>query len=306
MIERFEGADGRRLLAEVIADQGIVNGDKAVAAQLVDVAELRELQSGDGLITQDATDNDIFFVVSGSLTIVANGRRVATREAGTHVGEMALIDRKARRSATVIAAETTVVAKVSEPSFSGIADKHPELWRRISVELCGRLRSRNRLIRPPNELPGVFICSSVEKLVFAEGIQLGLDHHRSNVSVWTDQVFGPTKQTMEDLERELEMADFGVAVIMDEDVVRSRKEQKSAPRDNVIFELGLFMGQLGRERTVIVSPRSIDLKMPSDLLGLNPLTFQLPSDPKDPRQLSTALAPVCTQLKSLFDRLGPR
>ncbi len=135
---------------------------------------------------------------------------------------------------------------------------------------------------------------------------MGLDHHNSSVSVWTDQVFGPMKQTMEDLEREVNSADFGVAVVMDEDVTRSRKEQKSSPRDNVIFELGLFMGQLGRERTVIVSPRGIGLKMPSDLLGLNPLAFSVPTDPADPKQLATALGPVCTQLKTLFNQLGPR
>ena len=306
MIERFEGEDGKRLLAEALADQRIVNGDKTVAARLLEVSQLRELKTGDILITQDADDNDIYFVISGSLTIEANGRPVATRNAGTHVGEMALIDRKSRRSATVVAAEKTVVAKVTEPQFSGLADDNPELWRRISVELCDRLRSRNCLIRCPNEMPSVFICSSSEKLIYAEGIQLGLDHHRSSVSVWTDQVFGPMKQTMEDLERELHLADFGVAVVMDEDVVRSRREQKSAPRDNVVFELGLFMGQLGRERTVIVTPRNIDLKMPSDLLGLNPLTFSPPTDSTDTKQRATALGPVCTQLKALFDRLGPR
>ena len=111
---------------------------------------------------------------------------------------------------------------------------------------------------------------------------------------------------MEDLERELHLADFGVAVVMGEDVTRSRGEQKSSPRDNVIFELGLFMGHLGRERTVVVSPRKMDLKMPSDLLGLNPLLFSEPTDATDPKALATALGPVCTQLESLFNRLGPR
>lgn len=136
--------------------------------------------------------------------------------------------------------------------------------------------------------------------------QVGLDHHDSAVSIWTDQVFGPTKQSMEDLERELEQADFGVAVVMDEDVVRSRKKQKSAPRDNVVFELGLFMGKLGRERTVIISPQNIDLKMPSDLLGLNPLSFTPPDDPSDPKKLARALGPICTKLKLLLTSLGPR
>jgi CRP/FNR family cyclic AMP-dependent transcriptional regulator len=306
MIERFESEDGKRLLAGAFADQGIVNGDRTVSDELLKVSQLVELEAGEILITQEAEDNDVFFVISGSLTVEANGRPIATRKAGTHVGEMALIDRKARRSATVVAAEKTVVAKVTEPDFCRLAGTNPELWRRIAVELCDRLRDRNRQIRRPNELPNVFICSSSENLAYAKGIQLGLDHHPSSVSVWTDQVFGPTKQTMEDLERELQLADFGVAVVMDEDVVRSRQEQKSAPRDNVVFELGLFMGQLGRERTVIVSSRNIDLKMPSDLLGLNPLTFLPPGDPSDQRNLANALGSVCTRLAALFDQLGPR
>ena len=46
--------------------------------------------------------------------------------------------------------------------------------------------------------------------------------------------------------------------------------------------------------------------MPSDLLGLNPLTFSPPSDPTNERQLATTLAPVCTKLRTLFDQLGPR
>jgi CRP/FNR family transcriptional regulator, cyclic AMP receptor protein len=162
------------------------------------------------------------------------------------------------------------------------------------------------MIHAPNAEPNIFICSSTEGLAEAEQIQVGLDHHASNVSVWTDQVFGPMKHTMEDLEQELETADFAIAVVTGDDVVRSRKKQARVPRDNVIFELGLFMGQLGRERTIIVRPRGIDLKLPSDLLGLNPLSFSPPSDPRDARQLAVSLGPVCTQLKTLFDRLGPR
>lgn len=306
MIERFDGEDGKRLLAKELADQGIVHGDRAVTAGLVEVAQLRELESGEALIEQDADDNDIFFVISGRLEVEANGRLVATRNAGTHVGEMAVIDAKARRSATVLAAEKTVVARVTEPDFSRLAAAHPELWRRIAVELCGRLRNRNRLIRPPNEVPYVFICSSSEELPLAEQIRLGLDHHASRVKVWADQVFGPMKQTMEDLEREVNMADFAIALVTDDDLVESRGSQSVGPRDNVVFELGLFMGQVGRERSIIVSPRDVDLKLPSDLLGLNPMTFVPPTDPHDQEQRAEAVANVCTQLKGLFNQLGPR
>lgn len=306
MIERFQGDDGKRLLRDAFLNQVIVKGEQTIADQLVAAAQLSEFTVGEKLISQEDDDNDVFFLISGSVRIEANGRLVAVRKAGTHVGEMALIDCKARRSADVVAAETVVVAKVTEAVFTHIAEEFPVLWRRIAVELCDRLRNRNQMIRRPNEVPHVFICSSSEHLTIAEQIQLKLDHHKSEVKVWTDQVFGPMKQTMEDLEREVAAADFAVAVVMPDDIVRSRKKQSAAPRDNVVFELGLFMGQLGRERTVIVCPRGLDLKMPSDLLGLNPLTFSAPTDLKDAAQLSAPLAPVCTTLKRQIDKLGPR
>lgn len=306
MIERFQGDTGKRLLAEALAVQRIVNGSAEIASALLAVVQLRELAPNEVLIRQNAEDNEVFFVVSGSLNIEANGRVVAIRTAGTHVGEMSLIDSKACRCATVRASERTVVANVPEKEFSRIADQYPTLWRRIALELCDRLRNRNRLICPRNEVPQIFICSSSESLLIAEHIQIGLDHHASVARVWTDQVFGPMKQTMEDLEREVRAADFAVAVVAGDDVVRSRKRQSRAPRDNVVFELGLFMGQLGRERTIIVSPRGVNLKLPSDLHGLNLLTFSPPTVLADVRQLAASLGPVCTQLKTLIDQLGPR
>ena len=306
MKERFEGDAGRPVLLAALASQMIVHGSEAIASELIQVSKLQELKHDEVLISQDGEENDIFFIISGSVNVEANGRRVAVRQAGTHVGEMALTDCKARRCATVNAAEKTVVAKVSQCEFSRIAGTFPDLWRRIAVELCDRLRNRNRMIRRPNDVPNVFICSSTENLSVAEQIQVGLDHHTSEVRVWKDQVFGPMKYTMEDLEREVCAADIAIAVVSGDDVVRSRKKQIAAPRDNVIFELGLFMGQLGRKRTIMVVPRGVELKLPSDLLGLNLLTYLPPSDPKDARQLSAALGPACTQLKTAIDTLGPR
>lgn len=306
MIERFQGVEGKRRLRDALLTQVLVKGEPSIADHLIEVATLSEVPTEEVLILQDGEDTDLFFILSGKVRIEANGRLVAVRHSGTHVGEMALIDCKARRSASVIAEETTVVAKVTEPEFTRIADQSPVLWRRIAIELCDRLRNRNGLIRRPNEVPHVFICSSSENQHIAEQIQLGLDHHKSIVGKWTDQVFGLTKQTMEDLEREVNSADFAIAVVTGEDVVTSRKRRKVAPRDNVVFELGLFMGQLGRDRTVIVTPRGMDLKLPSDLHGLNPLSFTMPVNPTDKGQWAAAFGPVCTQLKALCDNRGPR
>ncbi len=43
---------------------------------------------------------------------------------------------------------------------------------------------------------------------------------------------------------------------------------KNSPRDNVLFELGLFMGALGREHTFIVHCHDEQLDLPSDLAGV--------------------------------------
>ena len=62
MIERFEGVTGKRLLAEALADQRIVHGNVDIANELLDVAQLRELETGDVLITRPSlhtTQGDI-------------------------------------------------------------------------------------------------------------------------------------------------------------------------------------------------------------------------------------------------------
>jgi predicted nucleotide-binding protein len=48
---------------------------------------------------------------------------------------------------------------------------------------------------------------------------------------------------------------------------------KEAPRDNVIWEHGFFTGGLGRDRTFIVKPRGVDLKVPSDWAGITSLDY---------------------------------
>lgn len=305
MIERFEGDESKRRLIEEFCRQKIVLGNKELALELAQVSELKELNEGDILVKQNCEDTEIYFVIVGSFAIEANGRQVAIRKAGTHVGEMALIDTTAVRSASIVAASKSVVAMVSEPNFSQVANKYPELWRQVAIELCERLRNRNNFIQPPNVIPNIFICSSSESLPYAEAIRLGLDHHDSEVTLWTDQVFNPSAHTMEDLEREVGNADFGIALVMPEDLVNSRDRQSMAPRDNVVFELGLFMGRLGRARTVIVSPRGIDLKLPSDVHGLTTLLFKPPNNVKDSAEMTRALGGVITQLKTHIDKFGP-
>ena len=45
-------------------------------------------------------------------------------------------------------------------------------------------------------------------------------------------------------------------------------------RDNVIFELGLFMGRLGVQRAILMEPRGTDVKLPSDMAGVTTVSYR--------------------------------
>ncbi len=300
MLERFQGSEGSRLLAEAVSRQALVGGDLKLAQKLAAEVQLSERDAGATLIEQSAADNDLHFIIAGRVSVRVNGREVAIRHAGQHVGEMALIDPSARRCATVVARERILVATLSEPTFSKIASQFSEAWRRLAMELCDRLRQRDRFLLPPNPRPVLFLGSSSEGLPIARALQLGLKHDDFLVRVWTDHVFGASHFPIESLEIQLSESDFALLVLGPDDRVESRGHESDAPRDNTVLELGLFIGSLGRERAVIVSPRGLDLKIPSDLLGLTPLEYEVGS----PAELPTLLGPVCEEIRRLVGARG--
>lgn len=141
--------------------------------------------------------------------------------------------------------------------------------------------------------PNVFIGSSTEGLAIAEAIQLNLDH-ACETTLWSQGVFGLSEGTLEALVRAASGFDFAVLVLTPDDLVTKREKSGQQPRDNVLFELGLFMGKLGRDRTFIVHERKTSLDLPTDLAGITPATFGRRAD----NNMQAALGPVCTQLKT--------
>jgi CRP/FNR family cyclic AMP-dependent transcriptional regulator len=117
LLDRFSGADGQRHLRNALAKQPLMQGLPEAVEKILAVAELQSFAEGEVLMSQNATDNHIVFILSGRVSIQINGRLINFRGAGQHVGEMALIDASARRSATVTAIEDSIVGKVNEPSF---------------------------------------------------------------------------------------------------------------------------------------------------------------------------------------------
>ena len=188
ILSRFSGDGGRSLLLETLSESSLLRGLGDLAG-LVAQCELIELLPGATLIQQGAADNDIYIIVSGTLSIVVNGRPLTTRPAGSHVGEIALIDPPARRSSTVVAKDHSLVMKCSEPVLTTFANANPRVWRRIAVELSKRLTERNSLIPIPRVEPVVFVGCSTEGLAIAREIQVAFDHDPVIVEIWTDGVF---------------------------------------------------------------------------------------------------------------------
>src|SRR3989442_801305 len=151
MLTRFTGPSGRQRLVAALMEQKIVCHWEPLAVALADVADLIEIEPQDELIAQDSADNDIYLILAGRVAIRVHKREIAIRQTGEHVGEMALIDPTAPRSAGVFATERTVLARVSEPHFTAIASDYPDLWRELAKELAGRLRQRNQFVQVPND-----------------------------------------------------------------------------------------------------------------------------------------------------------
>jgi hypothetical protein len=149
--------------------------------------------------------------------------------------------------------------------------------------------------------PAVFVGSSSEGLKIAHAIQLRLDQD-CEVEPWNQGVFGLTQGTLESLVQALPRFDFAILVLTADDLARSRGHEKEVARDNVLFELGLFMGALGRERTFMIYDRSNPPALPSDLAGITATTFE----PHSSGNLEAALGAACTKILQQIEKHGIR
>ena len=170
MLQRFKGPEGHRVFIEALEMQPLTGGRAELAKAVADNSELETWAHGDPIIEAGTHGNEIFFVLSGAVSIRVKGREVAVRQAGEQVGEMALLHPGQPRSAAVVALGETVTASLAELAFSSIADNHPVLWRNLARILAARLRERNRFVAHKSEIPVLFIGCSSESLDIAEAV----------------------------------------------------------------------------------------------------------------------------------------
>lgn len=149
--------------------------------------------------------------------------------------------------------------------------------------------------------PTLFVGSSSEGHEIAQAVQVNLDRV-CEVKLWDQGVFGLTRGTLESLVKAVDEFDFAVLVLTADDLNISRGTTKAAARDNVLFELGLFMGSLGRERTFIFYNQADSPSLPSDLAGVTLANFEPHAD----GNIDAALGAPCTKIQRVITTLGTR
>lgn len=149
--------------------------------------------------------------------------------------------------------------------------------------------------------PSVFIGSSAEGLSIAESLQLNLDR-ACEVVLWSQGVFGLGGGTLETLVDKAGEFDFAILVLTPDDIVESRGVAQQSPRDNVLLELGLFLGVLGRRRTFVVFERTTAMKLSSDLAGVTLADYQTHST----GNVDAYVGASCTLIKRAIVELGLR
>ncbi|WP_167046117.1 TIR domain-containing protein [Salinibacterium sp. ZJ454] len=133
--------------------------------------------------------------------------------------------------------------------------------------------------------PRIFIGSSGEQAKLVQALTRGLGDV-AHVDPWTTSFdLGSTA-----IERLLELTrevDFAAFVFAGDDWTKTNTTTPApavgqpSPRDNVVFEAGLFGGVLGMRRTFILHATAA--KLPSDLLGLTSVRYEDATDTAEVR-----------------------
>ena len=139
MLERYQGKEGRAMLLNALRSQFLVDGNSDAATMLAASTQVREFPPGTTLFNEGDRGGDLFFIFSGTVSVRKDDRELATCGAGLHIGEIGLLEPFKGRSATVVAVDTVIAGQIGLQKFTEVSEQHPNLWRRMALELAHRL-----------------------------------------------------------------------------------------------------------------------------------------------------------------------
>ncbi len=145
--------------------------------------------------------------------------------------------------------------------------------------------------------PRIFLGSSGKQADLLQALTNGLTDV-ALVEAWTT-VFDPGVGTLERLVELTREVDFAAFIFAQDDWTsvgtRSPDTSQASPRDNVVFEAGLFGGVLGMRRTFILHANGA--KLPTDLLGLTCVRY-------DGATTDTEIESICQKIRHAIENEG--
>jgi CRP-like cAMP-binding protein len=125
--KKAEQSDAVGELADVAFFEGFTTEELAMVAELADEVEA---EAGAELMDQGRPGRECYVILEGSAGVYFAGEHAVTLEAGSMVGEMALIDRRPR-SATVVAETPMRLLAFDTAAFRQLLDGLPKASQRI-------------------------------------------------------------------------------------------------------------------------------------------------------------------------------
>lgn len=138
----------------------------------------------------------------------------------------------------------------------------------------------------------IFVGSSAEDIKIVRAVEKNFSHDPEiEVRSWTT-LFSPGRTALDNLLRQTAENDIALFVFEPVDETTSRDATKRTPRDNVVFETGLFIGAHGQRRVFWVVPQGEPIHLPTDLAGIQPLTYKRPTS-----DWASALSVACDEVR---------
>ncbi len=146
--------------------------------------------------------------------------------------------------------------------------------------------------------PTIFIGSSSEAEAVAEAVLIKLDKDY-RPKIWAN-AFDLSSITITTLINRTKEVDYAVFVFHPDDQALIRGEEYYTVRDNVLLELGMFIGSIGLERCFILVPKSSEktFRLPSDLAGVTASYY----DDLD-QQYTDAVTSSCAKIKQSISQI---
>lgn len=101
--------------------------------------DLRDIPAGQTLFSEGEQGNFMYVLMAGTAEIIVRNRVMETAEAGTIIGEMAIIEDRPR-SATVVAKTNCKFLPIERERFNFLIQQKPEFALHVMRVLAHRLR----------------------------------------------------------------------------------------------------------------------------------------------------------------------